>query len=228
MAEEIIVLSLGGSLIVPNKIDEKYLANFRNFIEEEIANGKRFIIVCGGGKTCRTYGASIKKLVNITPTELDLLGIEATKLNAKLIQILLHEFSYPEIIINPTKKIKNFKEKVLIAAGWKPGFSTDYDAVMLAKQFKAEKIINMTNIDYVYNKDPKKYKTAKPFVQLNWNNYLSLIRNDWIPGANIPFDPVASKEAKNNNMNVFIVNGKNLINLKHLIDGEDFKGTKIN
>jgi uridylate kinase len=228
MVEEIIVLSLGGSLIVPNKIDEKFLINFKKFIEEEINSGKRFVIVCGGGKTCRNYRDSAKKLVNITPTELDLLGIEATKLNAKLIQILLHEYSYPEVIIDPLKKIKNFKQKVLIAAGWKPGFSTDYDAVMLAKQFKARKIINMTNIDYVYDKDPKKYKKTKHFKELKWGEYLSLIRDDWIPGANYPFDPIASKEANKNNMGVFIVNGKDLKNIKNLIENHYFKGTIIN
>ena len=209
MVEEIIVLSLGGSLIVPNKIDENFLNKFRGFIESEIKKEKRFIIVCGGGRIARSYGESAKRLVNITSTELDLLGIEATKINAKLIQILLHEFSYPEVILNPVKKIKKFKEKILIVAGWKPGFSTDYDAVMLAKQFKAKRIINMTNINYVYNKDPKKYKTAKPFKELSWKEYLSFIRTDWIPGANLPFDPIASKEAKKINMQVCIVNGKN-------------------
>jgi uridylate kinase len=218
---------LGGSLIIPDKIDGLFLKNFKKFIEEEVSKGKRFIIICGGGKIARRYCESAKEIVNITPTELDLLGIEATKLNAKLIQVLLHEISYPDIVSDPSKKIKNFKQEVLIASGWKPGFSTDYDAVMLAKQFKVERIINMTNIDFVYDKDPKKYKNAKPFKEIKWGDYLSLIRNDWIPGINYPFDPIASKEALKNNMKVFIVDGKDLRNIKTLLEENKFKGTLI-
>jgi uridylate kinase len=227
MVKEIIVLSLGGSLIVPSKIDTRFLSRFRKFIFDEVKKGKRFVMVCGGGKTSRNYSEAAKKLVNITPTELDLLGIEATKINAKLLHILFHEIAYPKIVNNPAKKIKNFKQSVLIASGWKPGFSTDYDAVMLAKQFNASRIINMSNIDYVYDKDPKKYKKAKRFKELTWKEYLSLIRTEWIPGANYPFDPIASKTARKNEMIVFVVNGKRLKNIKNLIDNKKFKGTTI-
>lgn len=158
---KIFVISLGGSLLVPQEIDLSFLKKFKNVIEQEIKD-KKFIIIVGGGKTARNYQQAAKKLVNITNEDLDWLGIHATRLNAHLLLTIFRDKAYYRIIKNPREKVK-FKEKILIAAGWKPGFSTDYDAVLLAKTYGTNIIINLTNIDYVYDKDPNKHKDAKPF-----------------------------------------------------------------
>ena len=82
------------------------------------------------------------------------------------------------IISNPNEKISS-KKSVIVAAGWKPGFSTDYDAVLLAKNLKIREVINMSNVNYVYDKDPKKYKDAKKIEKTAWNDFRKLIGSKW-------------------------------------------------
>jgi len=224
--KKLFVISLGGSLVVPNEIDIKFLKKFKNIINEEIRKNKKFIIIVGGGKTARNYQNSAKKLVRVSNEDLDWLGIHATRINAHLLLTIFRKYAYYRIIKNPKGKIK-FKEKILIAAGWKPGFSTDYDAVLLAKTYGSDTIINLTNVNYVYDKDPNKFKDAKPFKEISWKEYLNLIDKKWIPGMSAPFDPIASKLAKKFKLKVVIINGKKLKNLKNFLKEEKFEGTLI-
>ncbi|MAH33409.1 UMP kinase [archaeon] len=225
MMKKTIIISLGGSLIVPEDVDSKFLRNFKKIIEKYIKKGYKFVIFCGGGKTARNYQKAVSEIVKSDNVSLDWIGIKATEINALLIKTIFSKNSEDEIIKNPLKKIK-FRNKILIAAGWKPGCSTDYDAVLLAKNLKIKTIVNMSNIDYVYNKDPRKYKDAKKIKNIEWKKYRKISGNKWKAGLNLPFDPVASKEAEKSKVNVFII-GKNLRNFEKLLNGRDFKGTVI-
>jgi uridylate kinase len=224
--EKIYVISLGGSLVVPNEINIKFLSLFKNIIEKKIKENKKFIIIVGGGKTARNYQNAAKALTKVSNEDLDWLGIHATRINAHLLLTIFRKYAYFRIIKNPKEKI-SFKEKILIAAGWKPGFSTDYDAVLLAKTYGSDTIINLTNVDYVYDKDPNKFKSAKPFKEISWKDYLKLIEQKWIPGMSAPFDPIASKLAQKFKFKVIILNGRKLKNLENYLANKTFKGTII-
>ena len=115
----------------------------------------------------------------------------------------------------------------MIAAGWKPGFSTDFDSVVLAEKFGADTILNLSNIAKVYTADPKKDPDAKPLDYMSWKDYKEMAGDEWIPGFNVPFDPVATKKAAELNMKVIAADGKNLENLQNIFDGKDFVGTVI-
>lgn len=226
-SKEIIVISVGGSLIVPDEIDINFLKNLKELILKYIKKGFKFIIVCGGGKTARKYQQAAKRIIKLTKEDLDWLGIHATRINAHLLRSIFRKVAHPKIIKNPLEKL-NWKEKVLIASGWKPGFSTDYDAVLLAKKFQARKIVNLTNIDYFYNKDPKKFQSAKPIKKISWQEFRKLIPSKWDPGLNTPFDPIASKYAEKFSFEVVIINGNKLENLERYLKDKDFVGTIIN
>ena len=101
-------------------------------------------------------------------------------------------------------------KKVLVAAGWLPGCSTDYDAVLWAKKLGAKYVVNLTNTDYVYTKDPKKFKDAVPLKKLSWSEYKKLISVKWSAGLSTPFDPVASRAAEKSRLKVLLINGKRL------------------
>ena len=88
------VLSLGGSLIVPDEIDYKFVKKFKSLIEKKVADGNKFIIVCGGGGLNRKYNEAAKKIRKLTNDELDWIGIHATRYNAQLVKILFGKFSY--------------------------------------------------------------------------------------------------------------------------------------
>ncbi len=220
-----VIISLGGSLIVPSDIDVEFLKKFKQLILRFIGK-KRFIIICGGGKTCRKYQAAAAKITKLTDEDLDWLGIHATRLNAHLLRTIFREYAYPKVVRNPEEKI-NLTKPLLIAAGYKPGSSTDYDATILAKRFGAKTLLNLTNTDYVYDKDPGKHDDAKPFKRMAWKEYRKISGNKWDPGLNLPFDPVAAKEAEKLKLEVVIMNGKNIKNLDNFLSGKVFKGTLI-
>jgi len=230
MVEKTTVLSLGGSLIVPDKIDAEFLKKFREMVLDYISDDKsgssRLVIVCGGGKTCRTYNAAAESVTKIEPDDLDWLGISATKINAELLRCILSEQAYEKVVIDPTEKIETDK-KIIIASGFTPGNSSDKVAVMLAEQFNADRVINMTNVDMVYTDDPKKDRDAKPLDRIGWDDFLKLIGEEWVPGRNVPFDPVASRLARDNDIKTVILDGKDLDNLKNCLDGKEFVGTVI-
>lgn len=224
--KKIEILSLGGSLFCPEKLDTDFLKKFKNFILKWIKRGKRFVIFVGGGKIARNYQTVAKEFKVLKNEELDWIGISATHLNATLLKSLFYNLSFPRVISDPRKKI-NTKNKIIICCGWKPGWSTDFDAVLMAKNLKVKRIINLSNVDFVYDKDPKKFKGAKPFIKISFDELLKITGKKWNPGANLPFDPQASKLAKKENIKVIILNGKNFKNLNLLLKGQKFKGTIV-
>ncbi|MBY0376429.1 UMP kinase [Patescibacteria group bacterium] len=205
---ENIVISLGGSLIVPDEIDLDFLQKFESLVSSQ--KDKKFFIITGGGKTARKYQTAAKEISNPIDADLDMIGIKALNLNAELVRVLFKGNS-----------------NVTIFGAEKPGSSTDLGAVKLAKQNDAKLVINLSNIDYAYDKDPNKFPDAKKIEQISWPDYRNLIPKEWNPGLSTPFDPVASKMAEEEGIAVAILNGKNISNLEKCLNGEDFVGTEI-
>lgn len=226
--ESVYVLSVGGSLVVPKSgIDTTFLQDFKKLIVKHAKLGKRFVIVVGGGTTARNYQEAARKVGKLTLDDIDWLGIHATRLNGHLMRTVLRDIAHPIMVKDPTRPIKKWTEPVLVAAGWKPGWSTDYVATRLAKKVGANAIANLSNIDHVYTKDPNKYRDAKKIEQISWADFRKMVGDVWDPGMNVPFDPIASKLAEQQKMQVMIVNGKNIKNLDRFLSGKPFEGTKI-
>jgi len=207
-----IVISLGGSIIVQDEIQVEFLKKFKKLILRFLKKGERFVVVTGGGKTCRKYQQAAAAITDLNNEDRDWLGIEATRLNAALLKAI---FS------------KQTKSEILISSGLKPGFSTDFVAVLMAKKFKTNRVINLSNVDYVYDKNPKEFTDAKPIKEICWENYRKLIGSRWVPGMSAPFDPIASKEAQIAKIRVFIIKGTDINNFEKLLSGKDFQGTII-
>lgn len=216
-----VVISLGGSVIAPDRLDTGFLKRLKALIGK-YSKENRFVIICGGGKLARNLQKRAKRFKKVSDRDLDWLGIYATRINALSIK---NVFNVNEkVITNPNEKV-SFKENVLVAAGWKPGRSTDYDAVLLAKNVNADMVINMTNVDYVYDINPR-LKGARPIKKITWKELRKIVGNKWRPGLNMPFDPIAAKEAERLKMKAVVI-GKDLGNLKNVLDGKEFKGTII-
>jgi len=227
MARKNIVIALGGSLIVPCKIQTKFLKRFKTFILKNIRKERRFIIVAGGGFTARNYIKAVSSY-SIPDKDKDWIGIYTTKINACLLKTIFKEKAYPLIIDkNPSSIKEALKYPVIIGSGWQPGWSTDYDAVMLTKRFNADQIIIASKINYVYNKDISKYKDAFPIKEISWDKYRKLIKKRWKPGMAAPVDPIAAKLASKLKMRVIVTNGKNIKNLENILNNRKFKGTII-
>lgn len=219
------IVSLGGSLVVPDDIQVEFLLKFKKLIEGFLGD-RQFFIVVGGGKTARRYQGAVRTMTTLTRDDLDWLGIHASRLNAHLLRTIFRSVAHPRVLNTPGLK-ESVRAGVVVAGGWKPGWSTDYVAVQLAKAYGAKEIVNLSNIDTLYDKDPHIYKGAKPIYKINWKEFRKIVGDKWDPGLNAPFDPVASKLAQKLAMKVVLVGGADMKNLSAYFKGQEFVGTVI-
>lgn len=227
------VISVGGSIVTPSTPDVNFLASFSQCIASwvSVATTRKIILVVGGGATARTYQNAYKSFcetrnLEYKSDEADWIGISATYTNAQLVKACFPDFCKDPVVHDPTGTF-SFTGQILVASGWKPGFSTDTDAVLLAEKFLARKIINLSNIEKVYTDDPKKNPDAKPIDNISWDDFLKLVGTEWVPGKNTPFDPVASVKAKELGLQVICAAGNNIENLENILCNKGFVGTTI-
>lgn len=225
------IISVGGSIIIPSTgFDIKFLKKFRELILSRVKKGEKFVLVVGGGFTCRQYQEALSKVKKVSHTELDWLGIYTTWFNAEFVRLMFGDYAYEKVVKNPTLRLGSgqAKKPIIIAGGWKPGCSTDKDAVFLAKNFGAKELLNLSNIAYVYDKDPRKFKEAKKIEKINWKNFRkNIVGFKWTPGKNVPFDPMASALAEKLKLKVAILQGTDLKEVALALAGKKFKGTII-
>ncbi|MDR1025526.1 MAG: UMP kinase [Treponema sp.] len=223
------VISLGGSIVAPDGVDEDYLRELLSLVNRLLSEDdeRRFIFVVGGGGPARSWQRAYRNVVqHFSNDEADWIGVMATRLNAQLIKALMAGWCSEDVVIDPSRA-DSFTGRVLVAAGWKPGFSSDYDAVVLAERFNAAVVINLSNIEQVYTADPRIDPGAKPIEAIGWTDFIRLVGDEWTPGKNVPFDPVASRHAARLGLKVLCAAGKNLANLEKILRGGDFVGTTI-
>ena len=226
-----IVISLGGSLIVPSSgIDTQFLASFNTFIRAKISENPeyQFFIVVGGGQTARDYRDAGRNVLHqeLSPDDLDWLGIHASRLNAHLVRTIFRDIAHP-VILEQFDIIRKVTERIVIGAGWRPGWSTDYCAAMVCEDYEVDTIINLSNIEKVYTADPNTNADAKPIDTITWADFQTLVGEKWTPGMNVPFDPIATKKAQELELKVVIMKGNDFENLENYFVGKEFVGTTI-
>jgi uridylate kinase len=224
--EEIIIISLGGSLIIPEELDVNFLKEFKTLILEQVVKGKKFVIITGGGKINRKYNDAARALSNPTDEDLDWVGIASLKLNAELVRVMFAEYANKKVVDNLSNHF-SFEKSIIVGSAFEPGKSSDWDAIEAAKTVGAKKIVNLSNTDYVYDSDPKTNPNAQKIETISWQEYRKIIPAEWTSRLSTPFDPVASKIAEQGNIEVAIMNGKPIENLANYLNGEKFAGTVI-
>lgn len=226
---ERIIVSVGGSLIVPDAIDTDFLNRFKDLILEKLERGYAFAIIAGGGATARKYqDAAYHVHGSLSPEDLDWLGIHSTRLNGHLLRTIFRDAAYPVVVTNPDEVLDvPHDARIIVAGGYRPGASTDLRAVQIARRLGATKLANLSDIDYVYSADPKTDPEARALERVSWSDFRSLIPEVWGPGLSTPFDPIAAKEAQEVGLEVAVMNGAHLEEFGKYIDGKPFKGTII-
>jgi len=223
---KIYVLSIGGSIVVPEKPDPAFISKLSETIDRLYGNGYRFAIVVGGGRTARNYIAAAKAL-GANNFELDKIGIRATRLNASVV-IQSLEKAHNQVLT----KIEDASEiiargKIPIFGGLMPGFTTDAIAALLAESLDAE-YVNLTNVDGVYSADPKDKPNAKFFDEISYEKLLSLMKLAGSkPGQNLIIDVPTCLILKRSNIPGIVLKGTDLSNFEDALVGIEFKGTRI-
>ena len=221
---ETIVISIGGSVLLSKDADDSFFQGFVKLMEKLSKQYKIYLVV-GGGKTARTY-IQLGRTLNFNEEQLDEMGIEITRVNAKLLSNILI-FSNKKIP-HTTGEAKKLKNPVVIMGGTTPGHSTDMVAAELAEKTNASKFIIATNVDGVYDKDPNKYNDAKQIKEISIKKLIDEHGTDWdVAGKNVVIDGPALKIINKSKIPTFVLNGKKLDQLEKAITGQSFNGTKI-
>jgi len=222
MNDAAVVISLGGSVVAPKNVDVRFVSRFRAFIRL-LSRTRRIAITCGGGAPARSMIASARSLGVTKEEDLHWIGIRQTAMNAELLRAALY-ISDP--VATSYTTTTRFSQRIIIAAGRKPGATTDYCAVILARALGSKTVYNVTDVDGVYTSDPRKNRRAKRFTSLTWGEYLKLFSPQSKPGLHAPFDPVASKAAARYHIRVFII-PSSIGNFRRLLAGKAFRGTLL-
>lgn len=221
---ESIVIGLGGSVILSEDITASYFKNLTNLLKELAKNYKIYLVI-GGGKTARTY-IKLGRELNLDEETLDQIGIEITRLNAKLIANIIGISN--KYIPQTTDQAINVKKQVVVMGGTTPGHSTDMVGAELAEKINASKYIIATNVDGVYDKDPNKYKDAVKLKEISIKQLIEKYSTKWdSAGQNIVIDGPALEIIERSCIPTFVLNGKKLEELKKAITNQTFNGTII-
>lgn len=222
-----IVLSLGGSLIVPEKIEPEFLERFKHELRKHYKKYK-FVIVCGGGTIARKY-ISVLEADKQTNKALSLAGIRATRMNALFLMQLFGKEANDALPKN-MKDIKDnlIKNSVVIcgALRFSKKSTSDTTAAKLALYLKTN-FINMTNVDGLYTANPQKNPKAKLIKKISWKEFeKKALERKFKAGQHFVLDQQAAVLIRKNKIPTYII-GKNLSNLNKILKEKDFTGTLI-
>ena len=232
-----IVISLGGSALRPTEnFDIKFMKSICSILKSRISissnigkNSKnnKFVIIVGGGHMARIKANQTREKGG-NEFEADMSAIKVTRENARAMAEMC-DFGQSKI---PTsfRYLKRMISKypIVFMGGTIPGITTDADSMLAAEMLNAEKVVNISSIAYIYDKDPNKYKNAKRFNSMTHKQLLNLaIKNDMRkPGTHFLFDSVAAKIAYRSNIPLYFVN-KKLKEIEKVLNGKRQKGTIV-
>lgn len=226
MNKKKVVVSIGGSILIPDKGDSAYIGALASILKE-VSKERQVVVVCGGGKIARYYTSTCTDLGGSIDQQ-DILGIGATRLNATLLAIALGDLSSTDIPLTAEDAAKRSKEdNIVVMGGTTPGHTTDAVATMVAKEIKADVVINATSVNAVYSDDPRTHPDAEKYSEITIDKLGELVYKEHGAGKSSVFDPLGVKIAKEEKIDISIVDGRNLAELKKAMMGETFDGTLI-
>ena len=222
-----VVLSIGGSVLVPGDKDTEYISGLAVLLARMSKRHKLFVVT-GGGRTARYY-IEVGRELGMTEAQLDELGIAATRMNARILGAALKGLanSIPPETVEGAASLEDTYE-IVVMGGTYPGWTTDFVAASLAEHVHASKLVNATSVDGVYSADPRKSKKAKLLDKLTYEELILLSgKKHMMAGPNVVFDPAAARLIAKARIPLHVVNGRNLKALRDSIEGRPFHGTRV-
>lgn len=219
-----VVVSVGGSVVLSEEANTVFLKDLTTLFKKISTNYKLFIIV-GGGNIARQY-IQLGRDLGFDEDTLDLIGIDVTRVNARIITNLIGVSNRE--IPHTTDEALQLNFPIIVMGGTDPKHSTDLVGAELAEKTNAVRFVNATNVDGIYDKDPKKYKDAKQFKEVAIDLLIAQYGTKWgSAGKNIFLDAPALEIIQRAKIPTFIVNGKRLDQFEKALTGQSFDGTKI-
>jgi uridylate kinase len=219
-----VVVSIGGSVVLSEEADALFLTKLTSLFKK-ISNEYKLFVIVGGGNIARRY-IQLGRELGFDEDTLDLIGIDVTRVNARIITNLLGVSN--KEIPHTTNEAMKLNFPIVVMGGTDPKHSTDTVGAELALKTHAVRFVNATNVDGIYDKDPNKYKDAKQLKEVSIDQLITQYGTKWgAAGKNIFMDEPALEIIKRAKVTTSIVNGKRLDQLEKALSGQPFDGTKI-
>jgi uridylate kinase len=220
-----LVVAIGGSILLKEydcKRFQEYSAILKDLSEEH-----ELFVVVGGGKPARDYIGVVRDL-GAGEAQCDDIGIEVTRINAKLMLSALGDAAYQRVPHNFQEALEfSATGKIIVMGGTEPAHSTDAVSAILAEFVKADKLINLTSVDGMYTKDPNKFDDAELVPEITATDLLDFLSGkDVKAGTYEFFDATAVQMIKRSNLETVITNGFEPENLIKAVNGENI-GTRV-
>ncbi|MFY9567441.1 MAG: UMP kinase [Nitrososphaeraceae archaeon] len=219
-----IVIKLSGSIFSQDTNHDSIKDYAQMLID--ISNNIQPIVIAGGGKIARHY-IDLARSLGSDEANLDIIGIEVSRLNAKLLIAALGDQAYSQVPKNLEEvAIAVASGKIVIAGGLHPGQSTNATSALIAESSKASGFVNSTDVDGIYDSDPNVNPNARLFKEITVNECMEILRAErTVAGTYDLMDIIALKVIERSKIPTRVIRS-DVGNIRDAIDGKDI-GTKI-
>jgi uridylate kinase len=222
-----VAINTGGSIVAPEHIDTMFLSQLADVLSAS-AKDRDLLVVVGGGRTARRYIEACREL-GADETYLDLVGIDATRMNARLLISALQENVHEDVPQNLAEAVDAAgNNAIVVMGGTHPGQTTDAVSAMLAERTHAEELLILTNVDGVYTANPRKDPDARRLAEMSTGRLVEIVSGGpYKAGSTTVVDPVAAGIIHRAAIPTKVLDGRDLTQLTAALEGEDFIGTVI-
>jgi uridylate kinase len=223
-----VVLSLGGSVLLTGSDDLEFLRALADVLRR-VGRELPLVVTTGGGRTARTY-IQLGRDLGLTEVELDEIGIEVTRLHARLLAARIGPpcpARPPATVADAVHELRHASPVVL--GGTEPGHTTDGVAALVAARVRAARLVNATDVDGIYERDPRKYPDARRIARLSWERFHAMVLAGTTTdaGQNFLFDRLGAATLSRAKVPLWVVNGRDLANLETALRGRSFRGSRV-
>lgn len=223
-----VVLSVGGSVLLRGDGDLEYLTALADLLRE-LGRERPLAVTVGGGRTAREY-IRLGRDLGLTEVELDEVGIDVTRLHARLVAARIG----PPTPAHPPGTEREAAAALahaspVVLGGTEPGHTTDGVAALLAVRLRAERVVNATDVDGVYDRDPRSSPGARRLERLSWADFRGMVAelSTGTAGQSLPFDRLGADLLARAGIPLSVVAGRALAELARAVRGDRFTGTVV-
>ncbi len=219
-------ISLGGSLLTgrgsgPVELDPGVFQRYARVLRSLHQRGHELVVVCGGGRPAR-YFIAVGRELGAPPRLLDLLGVKATHVNALLLMAALGEDADQSRVYQRASDFDRAPEgKILVGGGFRPGSSTDYRAAIFAGRVGAQLVVNATDVDGVYTRNPRLHGDAVKLERLTYGELEDIVRENThqYPGEYGLFDLKGVRRLAKLAIPLVVVDGRDPQEIARAVEG---------
>ena len=219
---------MGGSVLFRDEQDAAFLAELADLLRE-VGRRRPLLVTAGGGRTARNY-IRLGRGLGLTEIELDELGIDVTRLHARLLAARIGPpcpARPPTTVAEAVHELRHASPVVL--GGTEPGHSTDAVAALLAARVRADRLVNATDVDGIFDADPHREPKARRIDRMGWEAFRAMVDSGSSSeaGQNFLFDRLGALTLSRARIPLWVVNGRDLPNLRAALEGAEFRGSRV-